>query len=327
MKFLIIGYGSIGKRHANNVISLGHDVILLRHTHGAENREGFREYYSFDELLKSNDAPPDAAIVCSPTSSHLDNIKILVQYGIPFLLEKPPTADLDSAKELQNLLNTKGFLKYDIAYNLRYHPLLLFIKNILPEVGSVYSTRVYVGYYLPYWRDGIDYRQTISAKKELGGGVHVELAHEIDYLLWMLGCPERVTGFANKASKLEISSEDMCSAIFMFHDGSMAELHMDYLSHRYLRGGQIIAENGTLEWDLKSGIVTYYDKRKQNTEEIFRLPSDYDLNDTYIKELNNFIKIIDGTSSHVVNIDIALDTMKVLAAIEASTKNESWVHL
>jgi predicted dehydrogenase len=326
LKFLIIGYGSIGKRHARNAVALGHDAVLLRHTHGENNSEGYQEYYSFDELFKSDDVP-DGAIVCSPTSSHLDNVKTLVQHGIPFLLEKPPTVDLESAKEMQNVLNVNGFRKYDIAYNLRYHPLLLFIKNILMEVGSIYSTKVYVGYYLPYWREGVDYRQTVSAKKELGGGVHVELAHEIDYLLWMLGTPKKITGYVNKVSRLEISSEDMCSAIFLFHNGSTAELHMDYLSHRYLRGGQIIAENGTLDWDLKSGIATYYDKGKQNTEEIFRLPSGYDLNDTYTKELNNFIEIIEGTSSPVVNINVALDTMKVLAAIETSAKNESWVYL
>ena len=327
MRFLIIGYGSIGKRHARNAVSMGHEVVLLRHAQGGPvNSEGFREYHSFEELSGSGNKP-EAAIVCSPTSNHLGNVKLLVQHDIPFLLEKPPAVDLNSTRMMQDILKTGNFLKYDIAYNLRHHPLLLFIKNIIPDLGSIYSTRVYVGYYLPYWREGVDYRRTISAKKELGGGVHVELAHEIDYLLWMLGRPEKLTGLAGKVSDLEISSEDLCSAILMFHGGSTAEVHMDYLSYRYLRGGLMIAENGTLEWDLKAGNVTYYEKNKKVHEEIFRLPAGYDLNDTYIKELNNFIELAKGSSSPAVDIDTAVETMKVLDAIEVSKQEERWVHI
>ena len=192
MKILVIGYGSIGKRHAMNVKAAGHEAILLRHSKDNPNNDGLKEYYSFEETVTVEKI--NGAIVCSPTSQHLHDVELLVQHKIPFLLEKPPATDLKSTLVMKKLLQDNGFGNYDIGFNLRYYPPLQFIRDFLPELGKIYSSRIYAGYYLPNWRKDIDYRETSSARKELGGGVHVELTHEIDYLLWFFGLPERVLG-------------------------------------------------------------------------------------------------------------------------------------
>lgn len=328
MKFVIIGYGSIGKRHATNVLSLGHEIILLRHSKNGINHEGIREYYSFDDLI-AKEGPLDGAIICSPTSEHVHDVKMLVDSNIPFFLEKPPALNLAATVQIKSMLRAKGFSKYDIGFNLRYHPLLRFIKDFLKNVGKIYSANVYVGYFLPYWRKDVDYRATTSAKKELGGGVHIELTHDIDYALWLFGYPEKVTGYVNKISSLEISTEDICSAILKYHDGSVVEVHLDYLSHKYLRGGRIIAEEGTLEWewDAQSGKVIYYEQNRKVSEEVFVLKPGYDFNGTYKDELDNFIGIIKGTNKSVVDIDTALRSMAVVDAIEISSKEGKWVAL
>ena len=124
MKLLVIGYGSIGKRHAQNARFLDHEVVLLRHLKGDANTDGFREYYSFDDMLRS-DGYPDGAIVCSPTSNHFKDVRTLVEHNIPFLLEKPPTDSLSSTLAMKAIIDGKSFAKYDIAFNLRYHPVLL----------------------------------------------------------------------------------------------------------------------------------------------------------------------------------------------------------
>ena len=326
MKFLVIGYGSIGKRHAANVASIGHQAVLLRHARGNENKDGFREYYSLDDVLE-NEKDIDGAIVCSPTTKHLDDVRQLVSNNMPFLLEKPTTHDLRSTGEMKGIIESNTFTLYDIGFNLRYHPVIGFIKDFLPNVGKVYATKIYVGYYLPYWRKGIDYRESTSAKKELGGGVHVELAHDIDYALWLMGCPEKVVGYVNRVSDLDISTDDICSALLKYSDGSVAEVHLDYLSHKYLRGGQIIAENGTLEWQWNpaEGSVSYFDKEGSDSKEIFATGPGYDFNATYIEELKHFIGTLNGSRKTRVNIDDAVETMKVIQAIEASDREEKWV--
>jgi hypothetical protein len=326
MNLLVIGYGSIGKRHARNIRSSGHNVVLLRHARTEPNEEGIKEYYSFNDLL-AYEKHIDGAVVCSPTSMHLDDVKLLLKEGIPFLLEKPPAPDLASTIEMAGIIKDRGFKKYDVAFNLRYHPVLRFLKDFLPNVGKIFSTSIYVGYYLPYWRPDVDYRETSSAKKELGGGVHIELAHDIEYALWFLGFPELLTGCVSRVSSLDISTDDMCSAILQYKDGTALELHLDYLSYKYLRGGRMIAENGTLEWewDGKGGKVVYFSKEKRASEDIFVLQPGYDFNSTYTEELENFIGIIKGNRESMVDIETALNTMKVIGAIEQSASEKKWI--
>ncbi len=323
MKILIIGYGSIGKRHAANVRSAGHEVVLLRHSKESPNNDGFREYYSFQEAIIGEEIR--GAIVCSPTSRHLPDVEQLVRHRIPFLLEKPPAVDLKSTLLMEKLLRERSFTNYEIGFNLRYYPALRFIRNFLPELGHIYSARIAAGYYLPDWRKGIDYRETSSASRELGGGVHIELAHEIDYLLWFFGCPEKVAGYINRISNLEISTEDICTALLKYQDGSIVELHLDYLSHRYLRSCQVIAENGTLEWEMNTGAVLYTMKGQKTAREIFTLSPDYDFNDTYLMEMEHFIGVINGRAKGTVSIADAITTMKVVEAIKISSEKEEWV--
>ncbi len=326
MKILVIGYGSIGKRHARNVVALGHEVILLRHAKGEMNTTGFREYYSFLEVI-SREKKIDAAIVCSPTSRHLEDARMLLEHNLPFLLEKPPAIDLESTIAMQKLIRGRDFRYYDIAFNLRYFPILQFIKEFLPKLGEIYSARVSADYYLPNWRKNIDYRQTSSAKAELGGGVLLELTHEIDYILWLFGCPKNVTGHIKKISKLDISTEDYCSAIFEYENGSAVELHLSYLSQKNLRGCQIIAENGTLEWDFNNARVSYFEKGKESEEVLFKLPENYNFNDTYVEELKDFIQIINKKKETMVKIESGVKVMKVVDAIRRSSKQRCFVEL
>ncbi|MCX5807601.1 MAG: Gfo/Idh/MocA family oxidoreductase [Proteobacteria bacterium] len=326
MKFLVIGYGSIGKRHAGNIRSSGHNAVLLRHSRTEKNKEGIKEYYSFDDVL-AHEENIDGAVICSPTSMHLHDVKLLIEENIPFLLEKPPASDLRSTVEMADIIRAKEFKRYDIAFNLRYHPVIRFLKDFIPTIGSIYAANIYVGYYLPYWRPDADYRETSSAKKELGGGVHIELAHDIEYALWFLGFPESLTGYVNRVSSLDISTDDMCSAILKYKSGAVAEIHLDYLSHKYLRGGRIIAEKGTVEWewDGKGGRVAYFSKEKRLSEDVFVVQPGYDFNSTYLEELENFIGIIKGTNRSMVDLETALSTMKVIGAIERSDNEKKWI--
>jgi len=325
MKILVIGYGSIGKRHAANVKSLGHDAILLRHSNINPNTDGFKEYYSFEEAIIQEDIK--GAIICSPTSNHIDDVKKLVEHDIPFLLEKPPSSDLDSTLNIGKYLYDYNFNKYDIGLNLRYYPSLQFIKKYLPNLGQIYSSQIYVGYYLPYWRKNVDYRKTSSALKGLGGGVHIELVHEIDYALWFFGYPKKIFGYVNRISNLEISTEDICSALLQYKDGSIIELHLDYLSHKYLRGCRIIAEKGTLEWNMDNGNVYYFQRESKNTKQIFSINSNYNFNETYLHELRNFIGIINGENKKKISIDHAIEVMKVVEAIKISSDEEKSIYL
>lgn len=326
MVFLIIGYGSIGRRHARNLLSLGHEVILLRHNRGNPNQDGLKECYSFEEVLDKAGSL-DGVLICSPTTHHLRDVEMVIEQGLPFLLEKPPAMDLKSTLKIKNLITERGFERYDIAFNLRCYPVLKFIRDFLPAMGRLYAARIAAGSYLPNWRKGVDYRKTTSAKRELGGGVHIELVHEIDYILWMFGLPEKVFGYVNRISDLEISTEDVCASLMLYPDGAIVEMHLDYLSHKNLRGCQIIGEKGTLEWHFVEGRVMYFEQDTNVGLEVFKLNPDYDFNESYLEEIQRFLDIIQEGIPGMVGIGDAVNTMRVLEGIEQASRQGRWIEL
>lgn len=325
MKALVIGYGSIGRRHAANLTKLGHEVVLLRHAPGTATNVQFREYYDFEQVFKIEQ--PQLAVVASPTPQHASDAIRLIERGVPFLLEKPPALNLESTLALETAIGASRFGRYDIAFNLRYYPPLRFIKEYLPELGQVFSMRVAAGYFLPAWRPGMDYRQTTSAKKELGGGVHIELVHELDYLLWFMGMPTRVVAQVGTVGKLEISSADMCTAMLLYPNGSNVELHLDYLSHKNLRGCQIIAERGTLEWNFSEKRVCLFEPGQAKAKTLFTLSEDYDFNQTYLEELQHLIQVAEGKSPPAVDMAHGVRVMRLLDAIIESSASEKWIRI
>jgi predicted dehydrogenase len=320
VKALVIGYGSIGKRHAANLAKLGHEVSLLRHARGETADGPFREFYNFEEALA--EAKPDCAVVASPTPCHAADAAKLIDRGVPMLLEKPPALDLAATLELQERMTRRDFKKYDLAFNMRCYPPLRFIKDYLPLLGKIYAMRVAAGSYLPGWRPTVDYRKTTSARAELGGGVHIELVHEVDYVLWFLGMPEKVVAHVTRVGNLEINSADICAAMLMYADGSVVELHLDYLSHKNLRGCQIIAERGTLDWSFTERNVSVHGAKP---ERVFELPPDYDFNETYLDQLRNFEGVVQGTVPPLVNISHGVQVMKILDAMVRSSATARWV--
>lgn len=325
MKTLVIGFGSIGRRHAANLTKLGHEVVLLRHTPGGVPNGQYREYSDFEQVFSVEQ--PALAVIASPTPRHAADALRLIERRVPFLLEKPPALDLRSTLALEAAVGANRFERYDLAFNLRYYPPLRFIKEYLPELGKIFSMRVAAGYYLPAWRPDVDYRETTSAKKELGGGVHIELVHELDYLLWFIGMPTRVVAHVGTVGNLEISSADLCAAMLLYPNGSSVELHLDYLSHKNLRGCQIIAERGTLEWSFAEKRVWLFEPGQSKAKELFNLSAGYDFNQTYIEELQHLIQVADGKAAPSVDMTHGVRVMRILDALIESSASEKWINL
>jgi predicted dehydrogenase len=325
MKTLVIGYGSIGQRHAANLTRLDHEVVLLRHASGGTPNGIYPEYHDFEQAVEVE--RPELAVIASPTPRHAEDALRLIERRVPFLLEKPPALDLHATLALEAAIEESRFNRYDLAFNLRYYPPVRFIKEFLPELGRIFSMRVAAGYHLPAWRPGVDYRQTTSARKELGGGVHIELVHEVDYLLWFMGMPARVVAHVATVGNLEISSADSCTAMLVYPDGAGVELHLDYLSHKNLRGCQIIAEHGTLEWSFTEKRVSLFEPGNPAAREIFQLSADYDFNQTYIEELQHMVQVAHGKAAPSIDMAHGVRVMKILDAMIESSASEKWINI
>jgi predicted dehydrogenase len=307
-KIVIIGFGSIGQRHYKNLLSLG-----------------FKSVYAYDvdrKKLKDRDIKTvkninvktlrdfDVAFVCNPNNLHIKTAINCAKADCHLFIEKPLSHNLAGIKELENLCKKKKIINF-VACNMRFVPCLQFIKKYLEKkgLGKVYSIYHELGYYLPYWRPGTDYRKNYAVKKSTGGGIILDDIHEFDLLFWLNGFKEvKESKFIfNKASDLDLSTEDNCIASFKFNNKVLGSVKCDYLQKIYSRGCKIVGEKGNLEWDFKDNIVWL--KNNNGNRKLFAVKK-YDLNKMYIDEVKYFFNCLSNGRRTFNDVKVAGQVLK-----------------
>ena len=195
-KIIIIGSGAIAKLH-ERIIRKKYKKFLIE-------RFSSREFskISIIDTFKDKIIDPDYFIICSPSTLHFQHLMVIEKNFVnkSVLIEKPL---FDKIKKIKKKLNNF----YSIAYNLRYHPVLIFLKKNV-ENKRVFNVKINSSSYLPEWRK-IDYVKSVSSKKSLGGGVLLEIGHELDFLVWIFGKIKIISAINKKVSDLKINTDDL----------------------------------------------------------------------------------------------------------------------
>lgn len=322
MRYLIISLGSIGRRHLRNLRVLlpnAHIAVLRQHTtveNGAVPEGADQQFTTLEQALAFK---PDAAIIASPATAHLGTALSLARAGIHLLIEKPLA---DKPEGLDTLVAhcKKHALVLMTGYNLRFSPSLREARRLLESgaIGHVLGVRAEVGQYLPNWRPGSDYRQTVSAQRALGGGALLELSHEFDYLYWLFGTPTRVTARGSHYSRLEIDVEDMVEVILEYQSPArLISIHLDLVQHAPMRHCRFIGETGTLLWDGLTDRIECYktETGKWETFDQFTCP---DRNQTYLDELEHFFRCIEHGETPLADGSQGHDVLAIVHAARTS---------
>ena len=328
---LIVGLGSIGRRHVGIIQSIfpNINIIVLRHKKCNSDDIKLLGLHkcvtSVDDAIKLN---PQAAIISNPASRHLEIAKRLATKGINLLIEKPIS---DSSKGVQELIDIcyANEAKLMTGYNLRFLPSLMEFKKQIHsnKIGKIYNVRSEVGQYLPNWRPEKDYRDGVSAQKSLGGGALLELSHEIDYLSWIFGRVNWVKSHVSKQSDLEIDVEDNAHVILGFEaiNGILvtASLNIDFIRHDTTRKCFAIGEKGTLLWDGIKGQVKFFEKSSTHWEILFSNSPDKDF--TYREEVKSFFLSIESNIKTSISGEDGLKIVGIVDNIKESSNNNSVV--
>jgi len=226
LKVLLVGFGSIGKRHYEVLSQISQvQSIDLVTKQNIDNKICYKDLEVVDEISKY-----DYFVIASETNKHFEQLKFLdenVKNKLIFC-EKP----LFKSKQNLEIINNSVF----IGYVLRFHPLLEKLKEFTKD-EKIISVNAKCGQYLSSWRPNTDYKKCYSAKKEEGGGVLLDLSHEIDYVQWLCGQISEIKSFQVKASDLEIDSDDLTIFIGKASNGVLVNISIDYISkitHRRL---------------------------------------------------------------------------------------------
>lgn len=322
-RILIVGYGSIGSRHLRIVRkSLPYsDIRILRHRQGVKFIEGANG--CFDKLEDALAFQPQIAIIANPAPFHLSVAIALVHIGCHILVEKPLASELNEISKLVSYIKGQNCI-FQVGYNLRFLTSLnkFRARIVSGEIGRILSVHCEVGQYLPSWRPHIDYRETVSAHRNLGGGVLLELSHELDYLRWIFGDIAWVNARLTKQSSLEIDVEDTASLILGFltldKNPIIATLNMDFIRQDAVRLCTVIGEFGTLRWDGKSGEIKEFSAKSSSWVQVFSHSEQRD--DSYQMQWEHFLRCINLNLQPLVGIDDGIAVLEIIEAARKSSK-------
>jgi predicted dehydrogenase len=318
-RILIVGLGSIGKRHLRLARKLlpQSEIAVLRHKVDLTIPEGANHIFS--TMAEALAFAPQLAVIANPASFHLSAAMPLAEAGVHLLIEKPLSATTEGVKDLlEASKKTNAILA--IGYNLRFLQSLQKFKSMLDDqvIGDVWSVRSEIGQYLPSWRPDSDYRQGVSAQHALGGGALLELSHELDYLRWIFGEVDWVQAVLTQQSDLEIDVEDTAHLIlgFVAHGTEkplVATVNLDFTRQDTMRLCTAIGKLGSLRWNGIAGTVELWALGTQGWQEAYKHQATRD--ESYITEWQNFIACIKQGTQPLIT---GADGLKVLQIIEAS---------
>ena len=306
MKVLLIGYGSIGKRHfeiLNGFYDVGTiDVIT---------KQNIDELNTFKTLQNiENITIYDYFIIATETSKHFEQLEYICKHtkDKKILVEKPL---FDKEYTLEKCHN-----HIFVAYNLRFHPLLQKLKEILVD-EEVYYANIIAGQYLPTWRTGQDYRESYSARLSLGGGVLRDLSHELDYTNWLFGEITIIDSINTKISDLEIKSDDIFTALARTDEGTIINVTMDYISKMPLRRLTIHTKYKTIETNFVNNTLEIFDMDGMKDSILFET---IDRNYTYSMMHR---AILNKNKNSVCSFEDGIKTVKLINNINFRDKHET----
>jgi predicted dehydrogenase len=332
MKALIIGLGSIGRRHLANLrmIEPSADITVWRQHSKPEEKltsssfEADRIVYSMEDALN---AKPDFAVIASPAAFHVETAIVLALNGIQMLVEKPLSDKLEGVDDLLRLCRERNLL-LAVAYHLRFsHSLQVVRKAVLDgKIGRIMSIHAEVGQFLPEWRPAADYRASVSARRALGGGVVLELSHELDYVRWLVGEVKTVAAEVGRLSDLEIDVEDTAEIILRFHNGAIGTVHLNMAQRVMTRTCRIVGTEGTLIWNALSHQVQLFSSESKEWSELHASDSQPS-NEMYVSEMQHFLRCVRYGESPVVSGTDGRRVLEIALAVKESSRTRRFVEL
>lgn len=286
MRVLIIGLGSIAKKHITSLRKINSEVEIYAFKRViSKQNKGIKHIYDLSNLDNLN---LDFILISNPTNVHYSTLKYVYKYNLPLFIEKP-LFDIKGVeeKELTNNIHTNNSTY--VACNLRFHKGLNKMKSLIDNL-RVEEVNIYCGSYLPDWRRNVDFRKVYSANKEKGGGVHIDLIHELDYLYWFFGEPLNTKSTFKSSSSLNISAYDYANYLWEYKDFT-ANVVLNYYRKDAKRTFEILTNKGTYVLDLIKNTIYFNNKivysEKQNPLDLYETQMKFFINNAIDKK-NNF---------------------------------------
>ena len=325
-RVVIVGLGSIGRRHLR-LLKQRHpeiDVVLVRSGKGLSWPEESLASFTVSSIDEALLMKVDAGIVSSPAPFHIAQATELIKAGVPVLIEKPLSNALDGVNAFKTLAQDLHAIVL-VGYILRYSESAILFHKIAMDgwVGEPISANIECKSYLPDWRPEQNYRTTGSAIADLGGGVLLELSHEIDYANWFFGPFKNIWSTLKNSGTLDIDVEDIADLVLFGPENFRVSMHLDFCSEVASRFCNLVGSKGSVTWDGLRDTVTWNPLHGKDEQWSFGGNRDA----IFTSQLNHFFKCIEENDTSTSSLNEAIATLTLVETAKQSHAQGVVVHL
>lgn len=321
----VVGYGNMGQRHIDSLQVIGgYKVIVVRRdvTQPLLPRHG--HLHVVHSLERAIEEGINAVVISNVTSAHASSLLLAMSHELPVLLEKPVVDNLTALEKLKTQVNLNSN-KVLVGYDIRFCGALDHLKNLLDsgQLGDIAFASLDAGGYLPNWRPQLDYHDLYSSNRNLGGGVTLDLVHEIDSMLKLFGQPESLASTLARKGNLDLDVEDIAQLTFDFNNGPVVTMTLDYLRRPFTRKYTLVGSEMTAVWDAQEGIITVYGDSGVAGPAIWneQLPNAFEL------EMRHFLDVLDGTTSPIVTLEEGIRSAHLALLARVASENGKRIDL
>lgn len=323
-RFLIIGLGSIGRRHMTNLAARfpGAAFTVLRQAATPDALCEHLQARIVTDFTVAMQGDYDLVVVSSPSANHIDTLPSLIARGWTLLVEKPIVASLVDCDVIDQALACAPPAVRVSGFNFRHIPSLMQIRDIIRsgELGRVVRAAFVAGQWLPDWRPTQDYRLSYSADATRGGGVELDLVHEIDVARWFFGEMNLEFALGGRLSSLGLHANDVSTMVLSGRDQApIVQIALDYVSRKRLRHYEIVGDKAGLNWDIGGTLDLITPDGRQR---ILSEPTGFNVAQSYIDMIDRITEAVAGNWPDPLQTlaDGVVSTRLALAAREKGTR-------
>ncbi len=253
IRFAILGFGFIGRRHAE--IIKGHpDCTLVAIADPKEERRELAEayrvpFYEDSQQLFANTPDADVICICTPNGNHADLAMQALDNRRHVVIEKPMGLTKANCETVLFKALQQSRQVFIVMQN-RYSPTSVWLKEVVDQgvLGGIFSVQVNC-----YWNRDDRYYGKSDWKGTLamdGGPLFTQFSHFVDVLFWLFGEPEDFSArFENFNHQHNTEFEDSGHVLFRFPKGTIGSLNYSTAvwGKNFESSITIIGEKGTIK--------------------------------------------------------------------------------
>ncbi len=299
VKVAIIGYGFLGKWHAEKAFLLENANLVAIVECSKELRQKAQEKYSKVQVVSSIAEVIDlidAAIIVTPTSTHFEIVDYLLNHNKHVFCEKPLTSDGKDAEKLQKTLSKKN-LVLQVGHSERFHEIWEKEEIYKPFLKPPFSIHIFR--YAPFKGRAVD----VDVVQDL-------MIHDLDLLSMLTQAYPSVTqstGYKSLTDKW-----DYVDSSFALGGQNKGRLVAGRHSVEECRKIEIMNKKGTLKVDLLNNLSTWTEGKELMTQQFKKRDH------LYLEQEEFYFSILNGERPRVdckVGVEAVLLVNEVLSSL------------